>query len=271
MARTKVGTERKPQLAYSELQSKTHDEAKRRRKARKIVSVLEHFLGTSDLNGLLAIDIGCSTGYTVDTLKDAGCEVIGIDIDVPGVQHAKAQFGDKATFMCADGSALPLADQSIDIVVFNHIYEHVVDADAVMDEIRRVLKKDGVAYFGFANRFGVMEPHYRLPFLSWLPRKAADKYVAASGRADEYYEQFRTRRGLLKMCQGLQMWDYTYTVLTDSEYFHATDMVPPRLANAPTSFWKAFAPVMPTFVWIGTPGQRIPGGRETRQPPTRVL
>lgn len=259
---------RLPQLAYSELQDKTMDEKKRRTKADKIVAVLQHYIGRQDLSGLVTIDIGCSTGYTVDTLRGAGCDAVGLDIDAPGLAYADSLFGDRAFFLCADGSALPFADRSIDIVVFNHIYEHVVDADAVLDEIRRVLRPDGVAYFGFANRLGVIEPHYRLPFLSWLPRRAADRYVALSGRAAEYYEQFRTRSGLLKMCQGLQLWDYTYTVLADSVQFHARDMVPTRLATAPPQLWRVLAPIMPTFIWIGTPGARRPAGGSTRQPPS---
>jgi ubiquinone/menaquinone biosynthesis C-methylase UbiE len=259
---------RRPQLAYSEIQGKTKDEKKRRTKAEKIVAVLQHFLGRTDLSGYTAIDIGCSTGYTVDTLRRAGCTVIGLDIDEPGLAYADSLFGEHASFLCADGSALPFADESIDIVVFNHIYEHVVDPDAVLSEIRRVLRPDGVAYFGFANLFGIIEPHYRLPFLSWLPRKASDRYVSMTGRADEYYEQFRTRSGLMKMCRGLRLWDYTYTVLSDSEKFKARDMVPPRLASASPKFWRALAPIMPTFIWIGTPGTKKPAGGPTRQAPS---
>jgi hypothetical protein len=44
--------ERKPQLAYSEIQSKMHDEQLRRQKAHKIIRVLHHYLGRHDLAGL---------------------------------------------------------------------------------------------------------------------------------------------------------------------------------------------------------------------------
>lgn len=264
------GPERKPQLAYSELQYKTHDEAKRRRKAAKIVAVLEHFLGRDDLDGLVALDIGSSTGYTVEALVDAGAKVTGIDIDAPGIEFARQRFGDRATFLVADGSAIPLADHSVDIVVFNHIYEHVVDPDAVLAEITRVLRPDGVAYFGFGNRLGVIEPHYRLPFLSWVPPKVANRYVTLFKRADDYYERFRTRGQLVRMCRPLQLWDYTYTVLSDSVRFRATDMVPARLASAPPALWRSLAPIMPTFIWIGTPGARRPAGTATRADPTLI-
>jgi SAM-dependent methyltransferase len=262
--------QRAPQLAYSEIQHKTYDEQKRRTKAAKIRSVLQHFLGQADLSGLTVLDIGCSTGYTADELRAAGAAVVGLDLDVPGLAFASKQFGDEIDFVCADGSRLPLADKSIDIVVFNHIYEHVVDPDAIMSEIRRVLRDDGAAYLGFGNRLGVIEPHYRLPFLSWLPRRLADRYVALSRRAPSYYERFRTKSGLRRMCAGLHVWDYTYTVLSDSDAFCARDMVPARLVNLPARFWRTLALIMPTFIWVGTPGGRRPFGQATREPPRRL-
>jgi ubiquinone/menaquinone biosynthesis C-methylase UbiE len=265
-----VDSPRQPQLSYSEIQAKTHDEAKRRRKAAKICAVLEHFYGREDLGGLSVVDVGCSTGFTAAVLSAAGANVIGLDIDVPGLGHAAARFGDRVGFLCADGTAMPFADESVDIVVFNHIYEHVVDPDGILAEIRRVLRRDGAAYLGFGNRLGVMEPHYRLPFLSWLPRRVADRYVAISGRAPHYYEQFRTRRGLRKMCAGLQLWDYTYTVLSDSDAFKARDMVPRRLAQLPPAAWRLLAPIMPTFIWVGTPGTARPRGKRTRHAPDRL-
>ena len=262
--------ERTAQLAYSELQDKTRDEARRRRKALKIVRVVTDFLGRDELDGLTAVDIGCSTGFTAQALHRAGAQVIGLDIDVPGLVYAKSSFGEEVQFICADGSGLPFPDRSIDILVFNHIYEHVVDPDAVLTEIKRVLAGDGVVYLGLGNRMGVIEPHYRLPFLSWLPRSVADRYVSATGRAEDYYEQFRTRRGLIKMCAGLTLWDYTYTVLAHSERFGAQDMVPRRLAKLPGAFWHTLSPIMPTFIWLGTVGTRVPHTRVSSERPKKI-
>lgn len=258
---------REPQLAYSELQPETHDAQKRSRKAAKIVSVLQHFFGRDSLSGLLALDLGCSTGFTVDVLRAAGCEAVGIDIDAPGLAHANAKFGRDSHFICADGARLPFADKSVDIVVFNHIYEHVVDPDAIMSEIHRVLRRDGAVYLGLANKLGIVEPHYRLPFLSWVPKRLADKYVRVTRRADNYYEQLRTRRGLRRMCSAFEIWDYTYTILADPAAFCATDLIPERLGRMPSTLWHAGAYIMPTFVWVGTPGGRSPASMNTRATP----
>ncbi len=261
------GKERGVQLAYSELQGEMGNEAGRRAKAAKIITVLTHFLGRDDLDGLRALDIGCSTGFIADELHRAGATVTGLDIDEPGLAGARERFGDAVDFQCAPGDAIPLPDASVDVVVFNHIYEHVVDADAVMADIRRVLAPDGVVYLGLGNKLGVVEPHYKLPFLSWLPEGLADRYVAASGRASSYYERFRTRAALQRMCAGLQVWDYTYTVLSESSRFHADDMVPRRLAGTPPQLWRALQPVIPTFIWVGTPGGLHPAGAPTKSPP----
>jgi SAM-dependent methyltransferase len=268
--RKHVDRVRAPQLAYSEIQDKTLDEVRRRRKAAKILAVVRHFVGREDLSGLVAVDVGCSTGFLADELWLTGCRVIGLDIDVPGLVHANQRFGDRVEFLCADGSRMPFPDASIDIVVFNQVYEHVVDADGVMSEIRRVLRPDGMVFCGFGNKYQVMEPHYRLPLLSWIPQRAADRYVAATGRAYNYYERFRTRRGLLRMCRPLHVWDYTYATLRDRDYFDAQDVVPRALARAPLGFWKALEPIIPTFIWVGTPGDMRPGGPPTRVPPTRI-
>lgn len=258
------------QLAYSELQSEMLNEESRRQKASKIISVLQHFLGRENLDGLTALDIGCSTGFISDELHKAGAKVTGLDIDEPGLTAARERFGDKIDFICAGGEDIPTPPQSFDIVIFNHIYEHVEDADAVMRDIRRVLRPDGVVYLGLGNRLGIIEPHYKLPFLSWLPKQAADRYVRATGKASTYYETFRTRSNLRAMCEGLNVWDYTYSVLTQSRKFAADDMVPRRLSSAPVWFWRSLAPIIPTFIWVGTPGSRRPAGPATTVPPASV-
>lgn len=263
-------TERTAQLEYSEIQPLMHDEAGRRAKGAKMIAVLGHFLGSRDLTGLRVVDLGCSTGYIADEFRKAGADVLGFDIDVPGLAAARRHLRDGVGFVCADGEDLPLPDGSVDVVVFNHIYEHVVDPDAVMREIVRILAPEGVAYFGFGNRWGVMEPHHRLPFLSWLPQSLADRYMRVTGRGDAYYERFRGEQGLRRMAGALTIWDYTETVLADADAFSMSDMVPGPLAKVPAGAWRLARPVIPTFIWIGTKSQRVPATTGGRRPPRRL-
>ena len=84
---------------------------------------------------------------------------------------------------------LPFPDRSFDVVLTNHVIEHVGDAAAQLahlTEIRRVLKADGVCYLAVPNRWMLVEPHYQLIFLSWLPPTWRSPYLRASGKGSEY-------------------------------------------------------------------------------------
>ena len=265
---------RSKQLAYSEIQDQMLDVAGRQQKAEKVLRVLAHFRGTPDLTGSTVLDLGCSLGFFVEAALHAGATSIGVDIDVPGLAAARAARDDRASFLCADGEALPFPDGSVDVVVFNHIYEHVVDADLVMAEIRRVLKPEGVLYLGMANKLVVVEPHYKLPFLSWLPATAADAYIRRFGPMDAYHERFRTYPGLLKMARGLTVHDYTFSILADSGAFAADDVVPslaPRIFSAlPEPVLRALRPIAPTYIWVASKDGHGPAGPKLAVSPVRL-
>ncbi|WP_283138497.1 class I SAM-dependent methyltransferase [Rhizohabitans arisaemae] len=267
-----MGDRRGAQLEYSELQSAMLDEAKRRRKAQKIIAILRHFLGREDLSGLTVADVGCSAGFIADELAKAGASrTVGFDIDVPGLRKAHERFGGAVEFVCADGTSLPIPDKSLDVVVFNHIYEHVVNPDAVLKEIHRVLADDGVLYLGLGNRLGIMEPHYKLPFLSYLPPGLADRYVRLTGRADHYYERFRTRPGLRRMLRGFRVWDYSLPAIVEPTRFAATDTpAAALLSRVPSAVLRSLIPIMPTYLWVATKNPGRPRGPRLSRPPEPV-
>jgi SAM-dependent methyltransferase len=261
--------QREAQLAYSELMDKMLDEDLRLAKARKILSVILHFLGRDDLVGLGVGDIGCSAGFIAASLAEAGGLTLGFDIDRPGVATAAARFGDTVHFALSEGDRLPLRDGALDVIVFNHIYEHVVDPVAMVDELYRVLADDGVMYLGLANRLGVMEPHYRLPLLSYLPPSLADRYVRATGRADHYHERLKTRPGLRRLFRDFTVWDYTYSLLREPERFASDDIVPGPVSGIPSVALK-LVPIIPTFIWVATKSNMAPAGAALGCPPSRV-
>lgn len=265
-----MSEDRKPQLAYSDGQALMLDVTSRRAKAGKIASVVRHFLGADSLRGLTVLDVGCSGGIVADELHQRGARVVGIDIDVPGLAKAQANFSGSATFLCGDSERIPLADACVDVVVCNHIYEHVVDPRRLVGELRRVVRPGGLIYLGLGNRLGIIEPHYRLPFLSWLPRPLAHRYVRATGRAEHYHESFTTRSGLRRLCSGLHVWDYTYSVLADPVTFAAGDVVPGWVRRIPGPVLRAVRPLLPTYIWVATTAPATPRGPATAIPPQRV-
>jgi SAM-dependent methyltransferase len=262
--------DREEQLAYSEQMAAMLDETKRRKKAAKILAVVRHALGREDLAGLRALDVGCSAGFIADELAGAGAQTTGVDIDEPGLAMARERFGHRVEFRHARGEALPLDDASMDVVVFNHIYEHVVDPEAVVADIHRVLAPGGVLYLGVGHRHQVVEPHYKLPFLSWLPQRAADRYMQLTRKGDHYYEHYYSRGGLRELFAAFDVWDYTLPVLADASAFDGDDLIPGWVARVPEPLLAAALPAVPTYIWAAFKEPATPAGPPLRVAPRHV-
>lgn len=267
--------EREKQLAYSEIQAEMSRPETRILKAQKIHAVLDHFLGTDWVEKAAMLDVGSSVGFNVEAAAKRGATSIGVDIDVPGLATARRTRDPRCIFICGDGEALPFADDSIDVVVFNHIYEHVVDADAVVSEIHRVLSPIGVAYLGLGNKLGVMEPHHRLPFLSWLPQGLADRYMQTFHKGDQYYESYRTISGLKQMLRKFYVTDYSFSIIAHPERFVAGDMVGGRVSSVvqrlPVPARAAARQLLPTVIWLATKTDIRPAGPKLAVSPEVIV
>jgi SAM-dependent methyltransferase len=84
------------------------------------------------------VDVGCGTGAFASRLAadDRTSAVFAIDRSAP----ARAGGAPAAS---ADAERLPFADRSVDVVLARDVLEHVDDR-AALDEVRRVLRPDGV-------------------------------------------------------------------------------------------------------------------------------
>jgi 2-polyprenyl-3-methyl-5-hydroxy-6-metoxy-1,4-benzoquinol methylase len=175
---------RRPTDRYGYLQA---PEARRRR-GRRIGEALAEFGGV-DIATATILDVGCSTGLITDEIAQTADRVIGVDVDVDSLAYA-AGHASRARFIAASADRLPFADASFDAVVCNHVYEHVPDASALMREAHRVLRAGGACYFAGGHTLQIVEPHYRVPFLSWLPRPIASRVLRATRRGARYDERF---------------------------------------------------------------------------------
>ncbi len=157
-------------------------------------------------------DVGTGTGIMKKALETTtGKSILGFELDVAFVVERERVVG-------ADACRLPLPDASFDLLILNHVYEHVADPAALFHEAWRVLRPGGAAYVSAGSRLAVIEPHYRLPFLSWLPRPLADRYLRISGRGHSYEGiRFLTRGPLMDLLEGpgFRVRDRTEAALRD--------------------------------------------------------
>lgn len=261
---------RESQLEYSEIQHLMFDEEGRRRKGAKIASILMHYLGADDLSGQRLLDVGSSGGIVTSEFARRGAIVSGVDIDVSGTKRAYEAFGDEVSFLLGDSERLPFADDQFDLIVCNHIYEHVVDDVALLDELKRIVKPEGAMYLGLGNRLGVMEPHHRLPFLSWLPHGLADRYVRVAKTGDAYHERFRTWNGLRTLCEGLHVYDYTAAALAQPDTLAPGEHIPALLKKLPGPVLRVTYPLVPTYLWVASLAPTEPRGPQLRVPPKHL-
>jgi SAM-dependent methyltransferase len=106
------------------------------------LAVLEHAIGGK--SGLRILDAGCGTGGTTTELRRFG-NVVGIDLAWEALQPARGR-GLAGQLTRGSIEDLPFADAAFDVVTsFEVIYHLGVGSDtAVLVELRRVLKSDGV-------------------------------------------------------------------------------------------------------------------------------
>lgn len=132
------------------------------------------------------LEIGTGSGaiaHYFSRVDDGAHEVRAVDV------ADQRQVSDGFRFDVYDGRHLPFADRSFDVVISNHVIEHVgsrAEQAAHLAEIGRVLVPGGCAYLAAPSRWQVVEPHFHLPFLSWLPPRWRDAYVRLAGKGNGY-------------------------------------------------------------------------------------
>lgn len=155
----------------------------RRAKALKIQLLLG--LG-ADPGPLRLLEVGTGSGGIAAYFASQcalECQVEAVDV----ADHRTTRAGYR--FTRVEDERLPFPDASFDVVISNHVLEHVGGEAAQrrhLGELRRVLQPRGLGYLALPNRWQWVEPHYRLPGLSWLPERWRSTYLRLSGRGTHY-------------------------------------------------------------------------------------
>lgn len=104
---------------------------------------------------LRVLDVGCGGGLLAEEFARLGCDVIGLDQSVPTLAAARehARRGKLGIdYIEGSANALPFPDAHFDVVSCCDVLEHVDDPAAVLGEISRVLRPEGMFLFDTINR-----------------------------------------------------------------------------------------------------------------------
>lgn len=113
--------------------------------------VAAYTLAARRARGVVVLDAGCGEGYGTRILAGAAARVLGVDRVPDVVAHARRAYPE-ADLLVADVCDLPLADESVDLVVSLQVIEHVAAPDRLVAEAARVLRPGGELLCATPNR-----------------------------------------------------------------------------------------------------------------------
>lgn len=217
------------------------DEKTRNEKALKIHRILAH---AADLSKCDLLDIGTGSGHIAHYLSRFCKSVTSVNL------RDERVLKDGYRFELVDSERLPFPDGSFDVVISNHVIEHTNDQQLHLREIHRVLRTGGVVYLATPNKYALMEPHYKLPFLSWLPRKMASSYLKAF--KGQPWVVHPLSFGMLRSAAfGLfDFQDMSVEVIKNGRKYEL-DMYPaiqPLLSILPLGLLKLLRPILPSYI-----------------------
>lgn len=215
----------------------------RQRKAHKIKAILHDHLG-QNFKARRCLDIGSREGTILASLNKHFEYSFGVDVDFQVLRTAQSK-----SLSLANGQRLPFPSESFHVILCAQVYEHVQDVAALIAEIHRTLKPGGVVFFSGPNRLALVEEHYQLPLLSWLPKKLAHRYLRTVRGIQTYEIKPLTERQLHRQMKDFEIIDYTLALLQDPLHFALEDRLKRGLPG-----WAAriIKPLVPNFNWILT-------------------
>ena len=100
------------------------------------------------------LDVGCALGGLLSFLKEKGHkELYGIDVIEEYVELSKNK-----SIKVGSVYDIPFEDNFFDVIILDHVLEHLVDLKSVIKELKRVLSREGILLIGLpdASRYDNM-------------------------------------------------------------------------------------------------------------------
>jgi ubiquinone/menaquinone biosynthesis C-methylase UbiE len=120
------------------------------------------------LEGKTYFDLGCGAGWAARLARVEGRakRVVGLDFSRTALELAH-KHSPEILWIHADGTAVPIADSSIDALHCDGALEHFPDPGKGFKEVARVLKPDGKAVILVPNFYVVTEQPLELRLSYW--------------------------------------------------------------------------------------------------------
>lgn len=99
------------------------------------------------------LDVGCGAGVHLMEMKTRGWKVYGLELSEEAATVGRSAGLD---IRCGELMGASFDSEMFDFIRLNHSFEHMTNPDEVLQEIGRLLKKDGKLFIGVPNIGGLM-------------------------------------------------------------------------------------------------------------------
>lgn len=133
-------------------------------------NTLEHLhryaLASEFCKSKTVLDIASGEGYGSNILSNFADHVTGVDIDEKTIELATNKYRKRnLEFKVGRADKIPVLSNTIDVVVSFETLEHHDKHDEMMNEIKRVLKRNGILIISTPDKkYYSDEPQYKNPF-----------------------------------------------------------------------------------------------------------
>ena len=115
------------------------------------------------------LDVGAGVGTLMHVAKKHGFATYGVEVSEWASAYARNERGLNMVTGTLEGAAYP--DAFFDVIVINHVLEHVTAPIRLLGEAHRILKDDGVLVVGVPNIGSIMARIMRERWLSLRPEE----------------------------------------------------------------------------------------------------
>ena len=115
----------------------------------------------------ILLDVGTSVGALLHVARERGYVTCGVEVSEWASAYARDERKLDVVTGTLEDAAFP--DLHFDVVVINHVLEHVPDPLSLLREARRILKDDGVVVVGVPNFGSIMAAVLRERWPSLCP------------------------------------------------------------------------------------------------------
>jgi ubiquinone/menaquinone biosynthesis C-methylase UbiE len=196
-------------------------ERERGRGYHALVDALESDIAASYARDARVLEVGCGTGLILERVGQHARQAWGVDLSRGMLRHAHARGH---PVLHASVTALPFADESVDVVCSFKVLAHVPDIERALAEIARVTRPGGHMILEFYNPWS----------LRYLAKRAAGPQPISDGRTEaDVYTRWDSPAAIRRtLPQGVQLVDFCgVRVFTPAAFVHRVPGVGRLLAG----------------------------------------